>query len=134
MRDKRIIRIRNPTLRQFRNNLRKLWLSLILNRNYQMKIKQEDLVNHSGGPFFRTKDHVEQYMNLKYSMVEAKRMGNYSICICPICFSHEEDMIWDSFSETWYCVLCHYKIYKIELSGGDKNRISRKKYNDRRHY
>ena len=77
MRDKRIIRVKSPKLKQFRNNLRKMWLSLIVNQDHNLRIKQETLVDHSGGPLFKTKEHIKEYMNLKYSMKEAKRMGNY---------------------------------------------------------
>lgn len=89
-----------------------MWLSLIVNQEHKMSIKQESLIDHSGGPLFKTKEHVKQYMNLSYSMKEAKRIGNYSICICSICLSHEEDMIWDAYSETWYCEQCYNQIYE----------------------
>lgn len=111
MKNGRIIRVKTPRLRKFRNNLRRMWLSLIVNQDHKMSIKQETLVDHSGGPLFKTEDQVRQYMNLKYSMVEMKRMGNYSICICPICLSYEEDMIWDIYSETWYCESCYNQIF-----------------------
>lgn len=112
MRDRQIVRVKSPKLRTFRNNMRRMWLSLILNQDHKMRFIQETLIDHSGkGPLFKTKDHVKKYMGLKYSMVEAKRMGNYSICLCPICMSHEEDMIWDAYSETWYCESCYNHLY-----------------------
>ncbi len=88
-----------------------MWLSFILNQNHKMRITQKALVNHSGGPPFKSKDILKQYIDFDFSIIEAKRVGNSSICLCPICFSFEEDMIWDAYSETWYCEGCYSQIY-----------------------
>ena len=112
MKDRRIIRVKTSELTEFRNNLRKMWLSIILNQSQKIRTEQEALVNNSGGPLFKSKDHLKQYMNFAYSIIEIKRIGYYSICLCPICLSNEEDMIWDAYSETWYCENCYTQIYR----------------------
>ncbi|MFX1497427.1 MAG: leucine-rich repeat domain-containing protein [Promethearchaeota archaeon] len=106
----RILRARDPKLRKFRNSLRRMWLSLIINQDQKIKIKQESLIDHSEGSIFKIKDKIKEYMKLKFSNVEMKRLINYSICLCPICLRYEEDMIWDSYSEAWYCENCYNQI------------------------
>lgn len=109
----KLVQVKNEKFRIFRNNLRRMWLSLILKERNTINIMQDLLVDNSGkGPLFKTDGHIKQYMNLKYSFVEMKRMGEYSICLCPVCLSHEKDMIWNSYSETWYCEACYRAIFK----------------------
>ena len=122
IKDGRIIRLKNSKLRIFRNNLRRMWLSLVVDRDNKMGIVPNALTDNSGKePLFKNNDHILTYMNLKYSMVEVKRMGNCSICLCPVCLNYNKDMIWNSFSETWYCEGCYNKIF-----GNDINSITHK--------
>jgi len=112
--DGKIVQVKNAKLRRFRNNLRRMWLSLIVKERNAMNIVQDLLVDNSGkGPLFKTDTHVKKYMDLKYSIVEMKRMGEYSICLCPVCLNHEEDMIWNAYSETWYCEACYRAIFEV---------------------
>lgn len=94
-----------------------MWLSLVVDRDNKMGIVQNALTDNSGkGPLFKSNDHIIKYMNLKYSMVEVKRMGNYSICLCPVCLDYDKDMIWNRFSETWYCEGCYNKIFVNDIN------------------
>lgn len=116
VREGRVVKVVSPKLRKFRNNLRNIWLSLVVSQDNKMKIKLSSLQDLSGmGPIFKTKSHLKQFMEIRYTNIEAKRIANYSICLCSICLEYDRDMVWHQYSETWYCESCYNQLVTSEI-------------------
>jgi hypothetical protein len=78
MRDQRLIAIKNPQLRRFRDALRQI-----------IFLRLKDL----------SKDSSDQWV--------LKRPYYASICCCSICTAIDRDMVYDAKTHKWNCTECN---------------------------
>lgn len=78
MRDQRLVAIKSPQLRRFRNSLRQI-----------IFLKVKDLLRDSSDRWA---------LNLPYYA---------SICCCSICTAIDKDMVFDAKSHKWNCTGCN---------------------------
>lgn len=123
LREGRVVKVVNPKLRKFRNNLRSVWLFFNLSQRNRQRIKRE-LRDLSGNKSFSDG-------SLYRSKIEAKRIANYSICLCPICSKDDRDMIWHQYSETWYCESCYYQLVASEVPDSLRSKVLQLQDNDK---
>jgi hypothetical protein len=112
LKKKRIISIRNPTLRKIRDNLRSLILEV--HKSFQHKLADKrSLIRKeiSENPEKDTETLYEQIGNLSRELQENRRLLYESIVVCPVCFKSNKDMTYNPVHKTWFCTDC-YEVLK----------------------
>lgn len=96
-----IVQVKNAKLRNFRNNLRRMWLYLVARQDDAINIKSysESYIRFSSYADEKLKEYIS-------------RVNKFSICICPTCLNYKNNMVWNALSETWYCEVCYQTIFK----------------------
>lgn len=110
MKKKKRISIKNPKLRNLRNNLRKVLL-LAVEDDIKLNIDLRKSLLEESKVFV---EPSEQYTFIKddSSTLIAKshelyRLERSSICKCPICSRIDQDMIFIPDENLWFCTECY---------------------------
>ena len=97
------ILIKNPKLKNLRNNLR-----LVLFKVYSNKLSD---LNKELDKFLdiiiETGDVPDECSNLETMKQELRRIFNKSICICYICQKMDKDMVYATRPKEWFCIDCY---------------------------
>ncbi len=88
--------IKHPTLRNLRNNLRKIIDIWELTEEKKLSDKMQSLDWKS-----------PQWRELRDTQNQLRRLLNLSICVCDVCQAQDKDMVFDPFVPKWMCVDCH---------------------------
>ena len=113
MKDKRVIEIKSPKLRQIRNTLRNIIYQVVRSeRERSYKEWRKYLVN-SGGTR-RTIDDLSpeeltQFRALQNRENEISSMIDKSILKCVACGKGDRDMAYNKAYDAWYCTTCFYR-------------------------
>ncbi|KKK42876.1 hypothetical protein LCGC14_1101390 [marine sediment metagenome] len=97
MKRKRVIRIKDPHLQKIRNNLRGLILDAASEKMSQLR-ELDTYYEHLGE---KEKAH-EVTKEVQEILVALKK----SICMCEVCGTTKEDMIYVPKYKSWFCIAC----------------------------
>lgn len=109
MKKKRIITIKNPKLKDIRNNLRLLLISWESVEWNQIHDQYEELrfdKNHLTGDKKKKADVLLQKMRV---LDEASEK---SICKCTKCLATDKDMVYSPVYQAWFCVECYNELHE----------------------
>jgi len=113
MRDKRAIIIKNPRLREVRNNLRLILLSAVTDRLTNLLDERQKLkIGKDGSP-----SELSQYRDLQKQESQLSMSADKSICKCVACGKADRDMVYNKPYRAWYCTECYnmHRAYAKEL-------------------
>jgi hypothetical protein len=96
MNKKRIVIVKNPKLRHFRNALRVIIELSVYKEKHKLR---EEAHNYELGNPIR-KRIIDQENDLQRALVQ-------SICMCPVCGSTSSNMIFNSYDKYWHCLECY---------------------------
>ena len=113
MKKYRKIIIRNPKLRNFRNNLR-----YIINKAYsdtviEINKEQMEIVDNLTEKKIKNSKLEERMKYLETRRIELKVFYDRSICICNTCRKIDQDMVYvihTMLLPAWYCIDCYEKM------------------------
>ena len=97
MKDKRVIRVKDPKLRKIRDEFRKLWSAV----DDQLRREIQDELNsmrfdENGHRILiseRSPENLEHYRSLQLAQSNLRARFKGSICMCTICGTMESDSI-----------------------------------------
>jgi len=95
---KKIISIKDPHLRTVRYNLRMLIIKAAQEKRFQLSERFRSLI--PGGDMERMAEIHRQEERITHDLRK-------SICMCKVCGSAKEDMIYSPVTKTWFCVYCY---------------------------
>jgi hypothetical protein len=100
----RVIPIKDPLLRQFRYNLRRLFKEAIQFKNNSYQIKKQEILKKSGNNPSDSDTIEIQKLNKEQSKL--RMLLKYSICKCGMCSADDVDMVWHAGWGEWWCLKC----------------------------
>ena len=111
MKDKRIIRIKDPRLRKIRNEFRNLWFihyeSIYKRLSTEMRRLRFDGEGKLLGPDeMKDADVLNIYHSLQRSQQDLREDFKRSICMCYTCGRIDLDMYYNRPYRSWFCVEC----------------------------
>ena len=130
MKNKRIIKIKNPKLQKLRNNLREIWLAALASqwRKYFDELEKVEKTERGYWRKNYTQKQLEREDELVEKQRELDRLEDSSICKCPSCNASEKDMIYNRPLEMWYCTSCYQKM--IDFYHDTKRKLARGQFFD----
>ncbi len=111
MKRKKTIKIKDPKLRRFRNNLRLVLLKAVSDKWYLIRKEIQELEYEEDGTPRNLVDRDEIHKLLE-KRNKLERFRNDSICKCATCGVADKDMTFNPYIKAWYCVDC----YKLNRS------------------
>jgi len=115
MRNKRVIKLRNPRLRKIRNEFRKLWSAAESAEWRRLRTEMRKLCFDEGGDFLTANQMkvigiLKIYHSLQRTQQDLREDFKRSICMCYTCGRIDLDMYCNHPYRTWFCVDCIPKI------------------------
>ena len=107
---KRTINIRNPRLRQIRNNLRTVILKANWSIQHELLDKIAELKSIEGYYENLPPNFLDEVTHLKDKGKKIERALRASILLCPVCFQTDKDMTYNPVRKTWYCTECYAEL------------------------
>ncbi|MHA1670185.1 MAG: hypothetical protein ACTSV5_06345 [Promethearchaeota archaeon] len=116
MKDKRVIRIRDPRLRKIRNEFRKLWSAVDSSIWRRLRDEMEKLRHDEGGKLLganemEDKGTLNRFRSLQSKQQDLRMDFELSICMCATCGQLDVDMYYNKTYDAWFCLEC-VKLYK----------------------
>ena len=110
MKDKRIVRVKNPKLRKIRNEMRELLLQARdadLNKiTHEMELMEFDKDDNRITIDELAPSQLERFRRLQQMKYENREIGRKSICLCYNCGKSDQDMYYNHPYRAWFCVGC----------------------------
>ena len=137
MEKKRVIKIRNPKLKEIRNNLRTIFIKGVMVQwrilhDEIRRLRFDNLGNRKLIDDMTSEEQV-RYRDLQKMESQLTDAIERSICQCYTCGKADQDMIYNPDYSAWYCVEC-YNITQSFYRGVKQERmekgISRADYYD----
>jgi len=121
MRKKRTISIKNPCLREIRNQLRNLLFTavdikihIILDKKGELK-KTEGFWDSNHPDYKRLHKETQKLSSQQNDLHYALRA---SIAFCPVCREGDKDMTYNPVSKKWFCIECYKFNQEFETRQG----------------
>ena len=116
MKDKRVIKIKDPRLRKIRNEFRKLWSAAESAEWKHFRAEMEKLCFDEEGNFLDVDQMKERGVLKIYHSLQRKQQDltmdfGISICKCPTCGRIDVDMYYNKTYDSWFCLEC-VKLYR----------------------
>ena len=107
---KRTIIVRNPCLRQIRNNLRTVILKA--NRSIQHELLDKITELKSIDSYYENHPPrlIDEVTHLKDKGKKIERVLRASILLCQVCFQTDKDMTYNPVRKAWYCTECYAEL------------------------
>ncbi|MFX1281159.1 MAG: hypothetical protein ACFFA3_17545 [Promethearchaeota archaeon] len=103
MKDGRRILIKDPKLRNLRNNLRMIIKQAVLRK--QNELLEKSRKTRKGKEM--TRELIEKLRNINREIHKLRRALQVSICECAACARSDTDMIFHPRWKAWYCPDCY---------------------------
>jgi len=95
MKKKRVISIKEPSLRRVRNSLRSILVRIVSQEIVKIISQQDDLLlDRNRFPFESSLSRQQEVQELEKEKWKLRSTLNDSICICPVCHKSDRDMIY----------------------------------------
>ena len=116
MKDKRVIKIKDPRLRKIRNEFRKLWFNWRDSIWDQLRGEMEKLRHDEEGKLLGADDMGDKGTLKRFRSLQSKQQDltmdfGISICKCPTCGQIDKDMYYNKTFDSWFCLDC-VKLYR----------------------
>ena len=119
MKKRKSIRIKNPTLKKIRNELRNLLFSAKSAKIHEILDKKQELQQTEGfwdenHPNYKTLHKKTQELSIQENKLSSA--FSKSIIFCPVCMKMDKDMTYNPYYEEWYCMECYEanRVFYIE--------------------
>ena len=117
MKDKRVIKIKDPRLCKIRNEFRKLWSAAESIEWRHFRAEMEKLCVDERGNFLDVDQMKERGVLKVYHSFQQKQQDlredfKRSICMCYTCGRADSDMYYNKPYDSWFCVEC-VKFFKV---------------------
>jgi len=112
MKKKKAIVIKNPLLRNLRNNLRTVILYAVYEELKKLGNEERHLMFENNQLRDQTPKEKERENYLFDKQAELRRAKNHSICKCPVCSKTDNDMTYNTYTQYWYCLDCYNELPK----------------------
>ncbi len=99
MKGQRTVKVKHPTLRALRNNLRLAIISAVKDKYNLISEEWRSLVDPTG----MQREIAHNLHDERSSLIQALER---SICICPVCNKTDRDMIYFPLFKSWVCINC----------------------------
>lgn len=111
MKDRRIIKIRNPLLRKIRDEFRLLWHAALNSRWNEIFDEMERIDSNENGRLLTVEEMeeygvLERYRFLQVAKNELSMRIKLSICQCATCGRADRDMYYNKTYNAWWCTDC----------------------------
>jgi len=111
MKDKRVIKIKDPRLRKIRNEFRNLWSSAETVRwrgfgDEMEEIRFDKNDDHRILIEERSPENLKYYRSLQEAQQDLRENFRRSICMCYTCGRADLDMYYNKAYNAWWCVEC----------------------------
>ena len=111
MKDKRVIKIKDPRLRKIRNEFRLLWLAATSSEWNQISDKMEKIGSDDKGKALSVNEMKEKGVLGRFRFLQNERSEldekvKLSICQCATCGRADLDMYYNKAYNAWWCVEC----------------------------
>ncbi|MHA2394699.1 MAG: hypothetical protein ACXAEX_22445 [Promethearchaeota archaeon] len=123
MKKKKTISIKNPRLREIRNNLRALLIEWKIHQWNQLNDEYTRIHYDQDGRVRHSKEYtLEEREIVRVIQKKMKRLNDIvtgSICKCSVCGASDKDMTYNPVTKEWFCVDC-YKLNQDFYKDTDK--------------
>jgi hypothetical protein len=117
VKDKRIIRIKDPRHQKIRNEFRKLFLKWGNDTIHKLEVQRRAMKINSEGKRVaivdRDAETLKKYRELQETVANLTALGNQSILRCHTCGRTDKDMQYNKGAMEWFCLDCTEKYKKM---------------------
>jgi DNA-directed RNA polymerase specialized sigma subunit len=119
MKKERTIIIKNPILRNLRDNLRKIWIRAIWREVDRLEEKRNEYPTLSKA----TSSERKEILEIKATIQDLNELELNSIAYCQLCTSFKNDMVYIPENKAWYCTECQKKGVIVRLKDPREDHI-----------
>jgi hypothetical protein len=115
MKDKRIIRIKEPRHQKIRNEFRKLFLAWKSDTIHKLEVQRRALNIDPDGKLIIDMHEatLKKFHKLQETVANLTALGNQSILRCHTCGRTDKDMQYNKGAMEWFCLDCTEKYKKM---------------------